>query len=108
MTCKRCNKEIEGTHTCTPTYGVIKYRGDNCPWCGVIKHVFDELKNNNNQENLSFHDVNIEDDMAGVERLKIRSIPTIIVFKWDEELWRKIGVLDPVEFKEWIYSLTNW
>tara|TARA_R110000868_G_scaffold210154_1_gene460152 strand:- start:2450 stop:2590 length:141 start_codon:yes stop_codon:yes gene_type:complete len=46
-----------------------------------MKHIFDELKNNNQQENLSFHDVNIEDDMAGVEWLKIRSIPTIIVFK---------------------------
>ena len=51
-----------------------------------MKHVFDELIKNNRQENLSFHDVNIEDDMAGVERLKIRSIPTIIVFKGDEEL----------------------
>jgi len=51
-----------------------------------MKHVFDELIKNNKQENLSFHDVNIEDDMAGVERLKIRSIPTIIVFKGDEEL----------------------
>jgi hypothetical protein len=45
--------------------------------------------------------------MAGVERLKIRSIPTIIVFKWDEELWRKTGVVAPIELKEWIYSITN-
>ena len=51
-----------------------------------MKHVFDELMSDNTQENLSFHDVNIEDDMAGVERLRIRSIPTIIVFKGDEEL----------------------
>lgn len=107
MTCKRCNKEIEGTHTCTPTYRVVKYRGNNCPWCGVMKHVFDELKNNNQRENISFHDVNIEDDMAGVERLKIRSIPTIIVFKGDEELWRKTWVSTKEELKEWIYSLTN-
>ena len=35
---------------------------------------------------LKFYDVNIEDDMTGVERLKIRSIPTVIVFKGDEEL----------------------
>ena len=89
------------------TYKIVKYRGNNCPWCGVMKHVFDELIKNNHQENLSFHDVNIEDDMAGVERLKIRSIPTIIVFKWDEELWRKTGVVPPIELKEWIYSLIN-
>lgn len=88
-------------------YKIVKYRGDNCTWCGVMKHVFDELKNNNHQENLSFHDVNIEDDMAGVEWLKIRSIPTIIVFNGDEELWRKTWVQAPVEFKEWIYSLTK-
>jgi len=88
-------------------YKIVKYRWNNCPWCGVMKHVFDELIKNNHQENISFHDVNIEDDMAGVERLKIRSIPTIIIFKWDEELWRKTGVVAPIELKEWIYSLTN-
>ena len=53
----------------------------------------DELMRDNTKENLSFQDVNIEDDMAGVERLRIRSIPTIIVFKGDEELWRKTGVI---------------
>lgn len=88
-------------------YKIVKYRGNNCSWCGVMKHVFDDLIKNNRQENLSFHDVNIEDDMAGVERLKIRSIPTIIVFKGDKELWRKTGVIPPIELKEWIYSLTN-
>ena len=88
-------------------YKIVKYRGNNCPWCGVMKHVFDELIKNNRQENLSFHDVNIEDDMAGVERLRIRSIPTIIVFKGDEELWRKSGVIAPTELKEWVYSLTS-
>ena len=89
------------------TYKIVKYRGNNCPWCGVMKHVFDEFMSDNTQENLSFHDVNIEDDMAGVERLKIRSIPTIIVFKGDEELWRKSGVIAPTELKEWVYSLTS-
>lgn len=89
------------------TYKIVKYRGNNCPGCWVMKHVFDELIRDNTQQNLSFHDVNIEDDMAGVERLKIRSIPTIIVFKGDEELWRKTGVVASIELKEWIYSLTN-
>ena len=84
------------------TYKIVKYRGNNCPWCGVMKHVLDDFIKNNKQENISFHDVNIEDDMAGVERLKIRSIPTIIVFKGDEELWRKSGVIAPTELKEWV------
>lgn len=72
-----------------------------------MKHVFDELIKNNTEGNISFHDVNIEDDMAGVEQLKIRSIPTIIVFKGDEELWRKTAVVAPIELKEWIYSLVG-
>ena len=89
------------------TYKIVKYRGNNCPWCGVMKHVFGEIMRDNTQENLSFHDVNIEDDMAGVERLKIRSIPTIIVFKWDEELWRKTGVVDKNELKIRINNLID-
>lgn len=107
MTCKRCNKDTEWVHTCTFVYRVVKYRGHNCSGCWVMKHVFDDLIKNNKKENLSFHDVNIEDNMDEVEQLNIRSIPAIIVFKGEEELWRKIGVVAPMELKEWIYSLTN-
>ena len=87
------------------TYKIVKYRGNNCPWCTTMHKPFIDLAEELNH--LKFYDVNIEDDMAGVEKLKIRSIPTIIVFKWDEELWRKTGVVALIELKEWIYSLTN-
>ncbi len=88
-------------------YKVVKYRGDNCNPCKVLAPIFEDFKKNNTRDDIEFHEVNIATDEAGVERLKIRSIPVIIIFKWDEELARKTGVQMPVELKEWIYSITN-
>lgn len=67
--------------------------------------VFEEAKWRNTREDITFHEVNTAEDEAGVERLKIRSIPTIIIFKGDEELARKNGVQMPNELKEWIYNV---
>ena len=88
-------------------YTIVKYRGDNCPWCKVLAPIFEEAKGRNTREDIEFYEVNIAEDEAGVERLKIRSIPTVIIFKGDEELARKSGVQMPNEFNEWIYSVIN-
>ena len=86
-------------------YKIVKYRGDNCPWCKVLAPIFEEAKGRNTREDIEFHEVNIAEDEAGVERLKIRSIPVIIIFRGDEEVARKTGVQMPVELKEWIYNV---
>lgn len=110
--CEDCtikkNKAIIQSHSrlfITPTYRVVKYRGDNCNPCKVLAPIFEEAKGRNTREDIEFHEVNIAEDEAGVERLKIRSIPTIIIFKGDEELARKNGVQMPNELKEWIYNV---
>ena len=105
MICKRCNKETDGVHTCTPIYRIVKYRGNNCNPCKVLAPIFEEAKGRNTSDDIEFHEVNIAEDEAGVERLKIRSIPVIIIFKWDEEQARKTWVQMPVELKEWIYNV---
>lgn len=89
-------------------YTIVKYRGDNCSGCGVMEHVRNETKANNTIEDLSFHNFKItEENMSIIEKEKIRSIPCFIISKDWEEKGRKTGVMTPVEFKEWIYSLTN-
>jgi len=86
-------------------YKIVKYRGDNCNPCKVLAPIFEEAKGRNTREDIEFHEVNIAEDEAGVERLKIRSIPVIIIFRGDEELARKTWVQMPVELKEWIYNV---
>jgi thiol-disulfide isomerase/thioredoxin len=81
MICKRCNKETDGVHTCTPTYRVVKYRGDNCNPCKVLAPIFEDFKKNNTREDIEFYEVNIAEDEEQIKVLKIRSIPTIIIFK---------------------------
>ncbi len=84
---------------------IVKYRCDNCNPCKVLAPIFEEAKNKNTREDIEFHEVNIVSDDADVEWLKIRSIPTIIIFKGDEELARRTGVQMPLELKEWIYNV---
>lgn len=86
-------------------YKIVKYRGDNCNPCKVLAPIFEDFKKNNTREDIEFHEVNIAEDEAGVERLKIRSIPVIIIFRGDEEQARKTWVQMPVELKEWIYNV---
>jgi hypothetical protein len=47
----------------------------------VLAPIFEEAKCRNTRDDIEFHEVNIAEDEAGVERLKIRSIPVIIIFK---------------------------
>lgn len=74
-----------------------------------MKPIFDDLKANNKREDVSFMELKTEDDPELIEKLRIRTIPTIIIFKDSliNELWRKSGVQMPIELKDWIYSLTN-
>lgn len=74
-----------------------------------MKPIFDDLKANNKREDVDFQELKTEDDPELIEKLRIRTIPTIIIFKDSliNELWRKSGVQMPIELKEWIYSLTN-
>jgi thiol-disulfide isomerase/thioredoxin len=81
-------------------YKIVKYRGDNCNPCKVLAPIFEDFKQNNTREDIEFHEVNIAEDEASVERLKIRSIPTIIIFKGDEELDRTSGILMPRQLGE--------
>lgn len=72
-----------------------------------MKPIFDDLKANNKREDVDFQEFKAEDNMDLMELWKIRSLPTIIVWKWSEEIGKKSGVIMPIELKEWIYSLTN-
>ena len=74
-----------------------------------MKPIFDDLKANNKREDVDFQELKTEDDPELIEKLRIRTIPTIIIFKDSliNELWRKSGVQMPIELKEWIYSITN-
>jgi len=107
MICNRCNKEADGVHTCNPVYTILKIRWENCSGCNFMKPIYEEIKKNNTREDIDFQDLKMEDDMELVGYLKVRSIPTIIVWKHKVEVGRKSWVITPIELTEWIYSLTT-
>lgn len=82
------------------TYTILKIRWDNCPWCNVLKPIYEEAKNNNKREDIDFLELKTEDDMVLVEVLKVRTVPTIIIRKENEEVARKSGAQMPKELQE--------
>lgn len=46
-----------------------------------MKPIFDDLKANNKREDVDFQELKAEDNMDLMELWKIRSLPTIIVWK---------------------------
>lgn len=46
-----------------------------------MKPIFDDLKANNKREDVDFQELKTEDDPELIEKLRIRTIPTIIIFK---------------------------
>lgn len=62
------------------------------PWCGPCKTsapIFESLSEENSD--LTFVKVNVQDNPSIPANLKIRSIPTFIVFKNGEEVHRHVG-----------------
>lgn len=58
---------------------VIKF---GAPWCGPCKMIAPVLDNlSTSMENVSFGDVNIDENGVLAEKFNIMSVPTILIFK---------------------------
>ena len=67
-------------------------------WCGPCKAlapVLDELSNEN--PNLLIAKVNVDDDRDLALQFKVRSVPTMIIFKGGKEINRLVGFLPKEE-----------
>lgn len=64
-------------------------------WCGpcqvmspILKEVKDELK-----DKVSIFKVNVDNNAEVARQYHVRGIPTFIIFKNGEQLWRKSGII---------------
>ena len=78
---------------------LVLFFSNHCPACAVMKPIF--LDASKSHTKLFFGSVNVEtndgDEIAS--GLKIRGIPTIIVFQRGREAGRIIGAMDPASFE---------
>lgn len=78
---------------------LVDFYADWCAPCRAMKPVLEDLKTQMGEE-LSIYKIDVDKNQAIAERYAIRSIPTLILFKNGEPVWRKSGMASSVELQK--------
>ena len=74
------------------------------PWCGPCKNlgtVLEELSTEFSGR-ATIVKLNVDDNSKISSQLKIRAVPTVVMFKDGQELSRQSGARPKLHFKDWI------
>ena len=71
-----------------------------------MKPVLEDLKAEMG-DNLTIFKIDVDKNQAVAERFGIRSIPTLILFKDGEPVWRKSGMASSVELQKAVTQLPS-
>jgi len=78
---------------------LVDFYADWCAPCRAMKPVLEDLKSQMGEE-LSIFKIDVDKNQSIAERYAIRSIPTLILFKNGEPVWRKSGMASSVELQK--------
>ncbi len=88
---KKMNKE--------KTLVLIDFQADWCGPCITMEPILEEISKKYSQQ-LQFLKVDADKNKKLVENFRIRSIPTLILFKTGKEVWRKSGLISTRDLEE--------
>ena len=94
MTLKITNKEFDEIIT-NDNITLIDFYADWCGPCRALSPIIDEIAVEENDVTIGKVNVDTEKELA--LRYKVRSIPTMIIFKGGKEISRMVGVLPKEE-----------
>lgn len=80
---------------------LIDFYADWCAPCRAMKPVLDDLKAQMGDQ-VSIFKIDVDKNPMVAERFSVMSIPTLILFKDGEPVWRKSGLASSVELKNTI------
>jgi thioredoxin 1 len=78
---------------------LVDFYADWCAPCRAMKPVLEDLKSQMG-EDLSIYKIDVDKNQMIAERYAVRSIPTLILFKNGEPVWRKSGMASSVELQK--------
>ena len=78
---------------------LLDFYADWCAPCRAMKPVLEDLKAQMG-EDVSIFKIDVDKNQSIAERYAIRSIPTLILFKNGEPVWRKSGMASSVELQK--------
>ena len=76
---------------------VKKFYGDFCQPCKALNPLFTELKSTYSGQ-VSFQDINIEEDDNSVQKYGVRSVPTVVIEKNGTEVQRFVGLYSKLAY----------
>ena len=95
---KHLNKKTFNQIMSNGKTSLIMFFSNHCPACSMMKPIFLDASKSNAK--LFFGSINVEtqdgDEIASA--LKIRGIPTIVIFQGSRESGRIVGAMDPTSF----------
>ncbi|MCC7467058.1 MAG: thioredoxin [Saprospiraceae bacterium] len=77
---------------------LVDFYADWCAPCRAMKPILEDLKAQMG-DGVSIYKIDVDKNQMIAERYAIRSIPTLILFKNGEPVWRKSGVASSVELQ---------
>ncbi len=86
----------ELTNTDKPV--VVDFYADWCAPCRAMKPVLEDLKAQLGEQ-VSIFKIDVDKNEAIAQRYKIKSIPTLIIFKNGKAAWRKSGMASSAELQ---------
>jgi thioredoxin len=86
---------------------IIDFWANFCGPCRVMKPKFEKVAESNQDKNLEFFTMNVEENKEFAMGLGIRSIPTVKVFSKGSEVKSHTGMLNEDEIKELTKFIIN-
>ncbi|XRX42626.1 MAG: thioredoxin [Buchnera aphidicola (Eriosoma harunire)] len=80
---------------------LVDFWAEWCNPCKLLLPIIEELSIEYDNQ-LVISKINVSDNPAISEKYCIQSIPTILLFKKNDIVDKKIGMLSKIELKEWI------
>lgn len=81
---------------------LVDFYADWCPPCKKLSPIIEELAEENNNENLLFVRINIDDEEKIANKYGIQSIPTLVLIQNRKEVDRSIGFIDKESIKDFL------
>ncbi|MFZ4475334.1 MAG: thioredoxin [Saprospiraceae bacterium] len=85
---------------------LVDFYADWCAPCKAMKPILEDLKAQMG-EDVSIFKIDVEKNQILSERYQIRSIPTFVLFKNGEPVWRKSGMASSSELQRVVLDATN-
>ena len=78
---------------------LIDFYADWCAPCRAMKPVLDDLKAKMG-ESVDIYKIDVDKNQELAQQYSVRSIPTLILFKNSDPVWRKSGMASTVELQK--------